>query len=390
MNEEDYYPLMDAIEQKDVVAVESFLQTPGIDVDFVSYTYREYYTPLNLAIHNHKENIVEVLLAHGAAVNGPDGAHITPLQQARDKETADENLVELLLDHGADVDAMTDYKRETPFTVACCNPHANLDIIQLLLNAGADANGGDGEIAPLHWTALYCNTEAIELLIEAGADVNILSTREYHVIVHSAVAAGSTPLHWAVFKDFENLDINLKKVTCVTTLLAAGADPNIANAEGKTPLHVAVGWSFGEVTIALLAGGSDPLHQDNHGRTPLRFCYEDFYEVRGIRDFSADEFNIITALVAAGDRLWQCVPRPCPGLEAAMLSVWQAAPDELPELVKHMENSPQNLIELYVRMNDEEMKKVVQEVLRGLHRHYAGFPHLKDQLLKAIFGFTTI
>ena len=66
--------------------------------------------------------------------------------------------------------------------------------------------------------------------------------------------------------------------------------------------------------------------------------------------------------MAAGDRLWQCVPRPCPGLEAAMLSVWQAAPDELPELVKHMENSPQNLIELYARMDDdEEMKKVVQE-----------------------------
>ena len=53
----------------------------------------------------------------------------------------------------------------------------------------------------------------------------------------------------------------------------------------------------------------------------------------------------------------------------------QAAPDELPELVKRMENPPQNLIELYARMDDdEEMKKVVHEVLRVLHRHYAGFP----------------
>ena len=94
-------------------------------------------------------------------------------------------------------------------------------------------------------------------------------------------------------------------------------------------------------------------------------------------------------LVAAGDRSWECVPTPCPDLEAAMLSVWQAAPDELPELVKRMENPPQNLIELYARMS-EEMKKVVQEVLGVLHRHYAGFPHLKEQLLKSIFGVTSV
>ena len=47
-----------------------------------------------------------------------------------------------------------------------------------------------------------------------------------------------------------------------------------------------------------------------------------------------------TALVAAGDRSWQCVPTLCPGLEAALLSAWQAAADELPELVMCMENRP--------------------------------------------------
>ena len=89
---------------------------------------------------------------------------------------------------------------------------------------------------------------------------------------------------------------------------------------------------------------------------------------------SASHLKVITALVAAGDRSWECVPTPCPGLEAAMLSVWQAAPDELPELVKRL---------------DEEMKKVVQEVLRVLHRHFSSYPHLKDHLLNSIFGFTT-
>ena len=73
-----------------------------------------------------------------------------------------------------------------------------------------------------------------------------------------------------------------------------------------------------------------------------------------------------------------------------MLSVWQAAPDKLPELVKCMENPPQTLIQLYARMDDDDvMKKVVQEVLRLLHHHFAGFPEVKEHLLNSIFGFRT-
>ena len=68
-----------------------------------------------------------------------------------------------------------------------------------------------------------------------------------------------------------------------------------------------------------------------------------------------------------------------------MLSVWQAAPDELPELVKRMKNPPQNLIELFSRIGNEEMKNVVQEVLRGLHCHFAGYPELKELFLNSIF-----
>ena len=185
---------------------------------------------------------------------------------------------------------------------------------------------------------------------------------------HARVPPGSTPLLC---------------VRYITPLLADEADPNIANSAGRTPLHRAAyhGDSSIDQQSAKLTAGSDPLHQDNDGRTPLHHFY---YERRRI-SFSATQFNIITALVAAGDRSWECVPTPCPGLEAAMLSVWRNAPGELPELLKRLENPPQNLIELFPRM-DEEMKKVVQEVLRGLHRHFSGFPHLKEHLLNSIFG----
>ena len=254
----------------------------------------------------------------------------------------------------------------TPLTKACESKNISFDVVQLLIRARADVNGG--EILPLHEAALYGNIEAIELLIQSGADV---SSREY-----ARVPAGSTPLHFASFRDSSDN---------VTSLLAAGADPNIANPAGRTPLHRAAYHSSVDVITALLDAGGDPLHQDNNGRTPLQYLY---YE-RPRRGFSADQFNTITALVAAGDRSWECVPTPCPGLEAAMLSVWQNAPDEMPELLKRIENPSQNSIELFPRMSDE-MKKVVQEVLRGLHRHFAGFPHLKEHFLNSIFGLGTV
>ena len=355
MNEDGYHPLFDDILGGDVAAVESFLQTPGADVDFICipHWYASIrYTPLNWAIEFNHKTIVEVLLAHGAVVNGPDDADKTPLQAAGDSDSVNEDTIQLLLDHGADVDAMTAEIRQTPLTLACC---LKTNVVQLLLNAGADVNGGGGDVAPLHRATEFGNTEAIELLIEAGADVN-----RYH---------GSTPLQWAAYRN---------QLGCLNTLLAAGANPTIVNIAGENPLHYAARRSSVDVITALksyqitalLAAGCDPLHQDNQGRTPLHF----FYKTHNGEPFSAYHFNTITALVAAGDCSWQCVPTPCPGLKAAMVSVWQTAPDEMHELFKRL---------------DDEMKKVVQEVLRVLHHHFSGFPHLKEHLLNSIFGFRT-
>ena len=356
MDQEDYAPLFDAIEDGDLAAVESFLQTPGVDVDIILEGVHDEYgdqnvdTPLNWAIDCNQKSIVEVLLDHGAAVNGVDGATETPLQVACNQDNADEEVIKLLLERGAVVDAMAEYARQTPLALACCS-ETNVGIVQLLLEHGADVNGGYGGMAPLYCAAIHGNIKALELLIEAGADVNIQLTNYSTPLLYAARTGG---------------------IQSVAALLAAGADPNIADSWGQTPLHRAAWSSSVDVINALLAGGCDPLHRDNDGLTPLQSLHD---RLRAHRmNFSAEQFNVITALVAAGDRSWQCVPTPCPGLEAAMVSVLRNAPDELPELFKRL---------------DEEMKKVVQEVLRVLHRHFSGFPHLKEHLLNSIFGFTT-
>ena len=73
------------------------------------------------------------------------------------------------------------------------------------------------------------------------AHVNRASTDEEL----SDMPAGSTPLHFAArHARYDMLD-------CITQLLAAGADPNIINSAGQTPLHVAALCSFVDAVNAL-------------------------------------------------------------------------------------------------------------------------------------------
>jgi hypothetical protein len=102
---------------------------------------------------------------------------------------------------------------------------------------------------------------------------------------------------------------------------------------------------------ALLAAGADPCILDKKNRTPLIVLSQhppDFADGGAI----ARRNRITTLLITAGDCRWPCVPRTCPGLEAALLSVWKQAHQELGELFKHLEP----VVQAWVR-----------EALRALH-----------------------
>jgi len=124
-------------------------------------------------------------------------------------------MVRFLIKRGADVRIRTTENN-------CCvlgeaARWANAEIVQLLIEYGADVNNVDTMgMTPLLYAATHDNVEAAQMLIENGAN---LEARERY--------KGFTPLLYAC---------HLLKPKIIPLLVEKGADLNAKDKKGKTPL----------------------------------------------------------------------------------------------------------------------------------------------------------
>lgn len=82
------------------------------------------------------------------------------------------------------------------------------------------------------------DTKIVEMLLKGGANPNVENKN------------GATPLTVAVFHG---------RAATVTTLLEKGADVNRVNSFGKTPLMYAAMYCYGDIAAILLKHGADPM-----------------------------------------------------------------------------------------------------------------------------------
>lgn len=96
-----------------------------------------------------------------------------------------------------------------------------------LLNAGVDIHATDKNgVTALHHAVRFRSPVAVKTLIEHGANVNQVCRR-----------SGSTPLHRAVTTTGAPSTAGKRKeaLEIIRLLIAAGADPSIANKSGRKP-----------------------------------------------------------------------------------------------------------------------------------------------------------
>ncbi len=177
---------------------------------------------------------VRSLLDHGAEAN-PDKAitfNASPLFFA--SIAGDEENVSLLLSHGADPNRRMQVIGMFPASpLFIASEFGAPEVTTLLVKAKADVNQKDDDgMTALHWATLAHHPETMKALIAGGAEVNAVDR------------FGFTPLEYAATVDFGDS-------SPVTTLLQAGADPNIKDKEGKTAF--VRGESYPYIAAALTA-----------------------------------------------------------------------------------------------------------------------------------------
>jgi cytohesin len=221
-------------------------------------------TPLQWAVY--KGDVAEVrrLIGAGAGVALGNEYGATPMSLAA--EVANTEVLELLLDAGADVESANADGETALLLVARTG---NVGAAKLLLEHGAavDAREAWGGQTPLMWAAARRHPEMIELLIASGAAADARSTvRDYqrHVQAEgrpkSLDTGGFTPLLYAARENC---------IACVDALLKHGADIDLPDPDGVTPLHVAVMNANWDLAKRLIDAGADVNQWDIYGEAPL-------------------------------------------------------------------------------------------------------------------------
>ncbi len=237
------YPIHEAARLGDVEQIKFLLKSFP---DLIAATDEKGMTPLHIAAANKQFSAVQALVGVRAKVNARNDIGQTPLHLAA--RAGDLRTVQLMLTNRAEV-----------------NVHDSVDVTPLLA-ATAPSDKEEFQAtdltAQVRFNAVQRRAAAMQMheqqlalaraLVAHGAQVNVRNR------------AGATPLIQAV---------RLRNDSLVDFLLRSGADPNAVDLTGKVaPLHLASGRGLTNIIALLLNAKANVNLTDSRGETPLGYA----------------------------------------------------------------------------------------------------------------------
>ena len=190
------------------------------------------YTGLFRAAYFGDVEAIDSLLSDGADVNARDSRNRTPAHVAA--FASQDDALRILADHGADMNAL-EFQAYDIVTIAAVadDPELMSLAIELGNDPGLTTSPYDGTalIAAAH----LGHAEVVRRLIAAGAPLDHVNNLHWTAVIEAVVLGDGGPDHQAVLE----------------ALLSAGADRNLADRSGITPLEHAQARGFDAMVARL-------------------------------------------------------------------------------------------------------------------------------------------
>ncbi|KAM0221494.1 hypothetical protein ACHAQD_005409 [Fusarium lateritium] len=232
------------------------------------------------ATDNESQRTIELLLRYGASANATGEEYGNALTAAAYDGTID--IIKMLLDAGADINSPDGWALQH------AAGEGHVDVVNLLLERGANVNACSSHSNMPQGTALQAAVESgqsdiVDILLEHGADPNLGGGEFTHPII-AAASKGEE----AIFKRLLDAKVDVTVVggeymstpltyaaiylptDSIRLILDASADINHVDNEGDTALIVTAGLGDHETVRLLLDYGADVLVQNNEGLNAMR------------------------------------------------------------------------------------------------------------------------
>lgn len=301
---------VEAITNNYVGIVLHILRTTDIDVNKNLTEYWEGWTPLGVAAAANSVECIEILLKHGADINGKSGPGFTPLLVAC--YNGQENAAKFLMENGADVNLgrkSSENSTHIEYPLHEAIKGGNLNIVSELILRGAIMNPVNSETA-LSLSFMWGNIHIVDFLIEKGEELNRIDVNGFSSLFLAAFY-GYAGIVDKIMRKLIKKNIDTGKKTDLELLINTQTTKQFdlplyigfytfkTVNPGMTPLMIAAKRKLSQTAVILCEWGADKNLRDSEGKSADDYATDDENLRKRIRETQPVKMQALESFLAS-------------------------------------------------------------------------------------------